>query len=428
MEENEKPKTELPEEAKKKMSPEHSSPTENKDEGSFSSPAEEPKKEEEELLNVPPQPRPRPEQRLNIKPETEPQSEPEPEIKPEIKSEPQNQPQEPVIPKPERPQPPEMPVQEKKELLSRIEVRTMAKDVSKLREGEAEKEREKLANLKTEQNVPKPTIISQPPPIHEIKKEGQEETGKLIPKPLKKPSSFQKIAIRVISVLFLILAIFFFYWFLNIKLNQKPETTPAEQTEMEETTETEETQETTEPIEESTEEVTEETIEPKAISKPEILENMVTWGFYIPQTPRIIDTIILHSAYNALGGDIYSIEKIIEEFKLYKVTPHYLIDKNGTIYQLAPDNAIAYHAGRGEMPDGSRKNIINNFSLGIEMVYFDTETPNEIQLEKLVDLVSYLRKEYNVPTENILEHKDVSLSGKNDPWNFEREDFISLLK
>jgi len=153
----------------------------------------------------------------------------------------------------------------------------------------------------------------------------------------------------------------------------------------------------------------------------------LAWGYYIPGTPRTIDTIIIHSAYNAMGGDIHSLEGVLEEFELYKVTSHFIISRDGIIYQLAPEEAIAYHAGRGQMPDGSRKNVINNYSLGIELIYSETESPNDIQIEKLVELVSYFINKYEIPTENILEHEDVSLSGKEDMWNFEREELINLL-
>jgi len=410
---------------------------ENKNLKTKSDPADEVPEKDKEPLNFPTEAEimADPETKIETEPDPETKIETEPElkseIKPEIKSETEELPKETILPKTERPQPPDMPLEEKKDLLSRAEIRTMAKDVSRLREAEAEKEKGRISNLKTEQNISKPTIDSQPAPVPEIKKELEgklDGAGKLIPKPFKRPSTFQKIAIRVVAVLFLILTIAFFYWFLNIKLNQKSETKLLEQeiTEPVATT-TEPVATTTEPVATTTEPVA-TTTEPVATIKPETVRDIVTWGFYIPQTPRTIDTIIVHSAYNALGGDVHSVEKVIEEFRMYKVTSHYLIGNDGTIYQLAPDNAIAYHAGRGEMPDGSRKNIINNFSLGIEMIYSDTETPSEAQLEKLIDLISYLKKEYNIPIENILGHEDISLSGKDDPWNLEREEFINLLK
>jgi len=158
-----------------------------------------------------------------------------------------------------------------------------------------------------------------------------------------------------------------------------------------------------------------------------IVDNIITWGFYTPKTPRLIDTIIIHSAYNNIGGDVYSIDKIIQEFQMYKVASHYLISREGKIYRLVLDEAIAYHAGKGSMPDGSRTNVVNNFSVGIELIYTEEEGPNEIQYQALTYLVKNLQQKFNIPQEKILGHKDTSSTGKTDPWNFDREKFIQTL-
>jgi len=339
-------------------------------------------------------------------------------------------------PKPE-PVPEDFGVGEKKEFLKRGEIRTMERDLSKLREAEAEKERERISSTAPEGKISEPEEKK----TGEIKKEGEEAPGILIPKGFGKPTSAQKAIIRAIAVLLLFLAIGFFYWLLTDNIPKEPaeeETeTPVEEetnvpeepgiieeTPLEESTGTSE-EATTTPEEEITE--PEEITPEEGIARPEIVDNILTWGYYIPGTPRTIDTIIIHSAYNATGEDVHSVEGVLEEFKLYKVTSHFLIARDGTIYQLAPEETIAYHAGRGQMPDGSRKNIINNYSLGIELIYSETESPNDIQIEKLVSLVSYLMDKYDIPAENILEHEDVSLSGKDDMWNFEREELINLL-
>jgi len=159
-----------------------------------------------------------------------------------------------------------------------------------------------------------------------------------------------------------------------------------------------------------------------------IIDNFVTWGFYIPKTPRLIDTIIIHSTYNAIGGDPHSVERVIQEFQMYKVTSHYLIDRDGTIYRLTPNEDIAYHAGKGSMPDGIRTNIINNFSIGIELIYTEEENPNEIQYQALIYLIKDLQQQFNIPREKILGHKDTSSVGKTDPWNFNWEKFIQMLE
>ena len=62
-------------------------------------------------------------------------------------------------------QAPGEPADEKLEFLKREEVRTMAKDIAKIREEEAKKERERIANFKKEAKKPKKpqVVLSQQP-------------------------------------------------------------------------------------------------------------------------------------------------------------------------------------------------------------------------------------------------------------------------
>ena len=207
-----------------------------------------------------------------------------------------------------------------------------------------------------------------------------------------KSSLFEKIWIRIVVSLFIlaILAtlITFWYWYLAVRpaAPTSPETPVA-------------------PVE-----------KPKP-AELVINEKILRFGYHIPSEPRTIDTIIIHSVYNAFGGDAHSIEGVIEEYKIYKVAAHYLIARDGKIYQTAPREAIAYHAGVSQMPDG-RTNA-NDFSVGIELIYTKEETPTETQYESLSQLVNYLQKEYDIPAKNILGHKDIAPGRKDDPWNFD---------
>ena len=161
---------------------------------------------------------------------------------------------------------------------------------------------------------------------------------------------------------------------------------------------------------------------PPIIQEPEtaklfINERILDFGYHITPEPRTIDTIIIHSIYDALGDDPYDINGIIEEYKIYGVAAHYLIAGDGQIYQTAPREAVAYHAGISQMPDG--RTDVNNFSIGVELIYTKNESPTENQYLALSRLVGYLQKEYNIPSNNILGHKDIAPDRKDDPWNFD---------
>ncbi|MFA5767838.1 MAG: N-acetylmuramoyl-L-alanine amidase, partial [Candidatus Paceibacterota bacterium] len=186
-----------------------------------------------------------------------------------------------------------------------------------------------------------------------------------------------------------------------------------------------------EPVGESGEQLEEENSEEESLpqeeeNNPEINQMMLDFGYSIPDTPRTIDTIIVHSIYNALGGDIYSLNGVLDEYEMYQVAAHYLINRDGTIYQTAPEEAVAYHAGQSQMPDG--RIGVNNFSIGIELINSEEDNPTEFQYQSLASLVNYLRKSYLVPDENILGHNDIAPERKTDPWNFDWEYFKSILE
>jgi len=285
---------------------------------------------------------------------------------------------------------------ETKELLKRGEIQTMKKDISKLREIEAEKERERIASLKLKEEKPS----SEQP---------KETTSKtiLIPQPPKKGSQFKKYLIRILLILF-IFSLIGGYW----SLIRKKETVPP--------------QKEIPPPPKKEKVVTKVTKESK-VPPFSIKERKISWGYYFPKTPRLIDTIIIHSAYNALGGDPHDLEKVIQEFKIYRVAPHYLISREGEVYRLVPDKAIAFHAGAGRMPDGSRVNIINNFSIGIELIYTKTEAPTDKQYQSLAILVKNLRQQYNIPLKNILGYNEIAPNQKTNPWNFDWSKFKEML-
>lgn len=151
-------------------------------------------------------------------------------------------------------------------------------------------------------------------------------------------------------------------------------------------------------------------------SKPEIkiIQNLVSWG-YENSSERYIDTIIIHSSYDALGNDPYDLDGLLKEYKLYKVAPHYVIGRKGEVYKLVADKNIAYHAGVSQMPDG--RNNVNDFSIGIELMNTENDKYTEDQYKALLELIDYLKNEHKI--EYILGHSQITPGRKTDPWNFD---------
>lgn len=148
---------------------------------------------------------------------------------------------------------------------------------------------------------------------------------------------------------------------------------------------------------------------------PAIIDRLVPFGFSVPQSPRAIDTIVLHSSCVLTGNDPYSVDGVIAEWKSYGVAPHYLIDRNGTVYRLVVDADIAYHAGASKMPDG-RTNV-NDFSIGIELLDTKTDKYTDAQYASVNALIAMLKGKYGI--KNVVGHNDIAPGRKTDPWNFD---------
>ncbi|EKE15550.1 MAG: hypothetical protein ACD_11C00145G0023 [uncultured bacterium] len=146
-----------------------------------------------------------------------------------------------------------------------------------------------------------------------------------------------------------------------------------------------------------------------------IINKLVSWGYQKYSGERKIDTIIIHSTYNSLGGDEYSVDKIVNIYKSYEVAAHYLIARDGSVYKLVDENNIAYHAGVSKTPDG--RNDVNKFSIGIEMIGNKTDGYTDSQYDAVSDLVKKIKKSHSI--KYVLGHKDIAPERKTDPWKFD---------
>ncbi len=155
-----------------------------------------------------------------------------------------------------------------------------------------------------------------------------------------------------------------------------------------------------------------------------IIDHIVRWGHKDVGHPRKIEAIIIHSSYNALTPDSFSIAGILQEYKNIGVSPHYIIDRSGSIYRLVYDRNIAYQAGKSRLPDG--KTDVNAVSIGIELVNTMHDSPTDAQYASLVKLVKCVESKYDI--KYVLGHKDVAPGRKTDPWNFDWKKFNRLLK
>ena len=159
-------------------------------------------------------------------------------------------------------------------------------------------------------------------------------------------------------------------------------------------------------------------------SRLKIHDNLVTWGHKKTAIPREIEAIIIHSSYNALGPDSFSMKAILGEYRQLNVSPHYIIARDGTIYRMVPDQDIAYHAGKSRLPDGTTD--VNRVSIGIEIVNTERDSPTEEQYLSLANLVECLEEKY--PVKYLLGHSDIAPGRKSDPWNLDWKKLYRFLE
>ena len=161
-----------------------------------------------------------------------------------------------------------------------------------------------------------------------------------------------------------------------------------------------------------------------SLPAPEVEDRFVTWGHHTPETPRVIDTVVLHSTYYADPlGDPFSIDGVLEQSEAYGVSPHYFIGRDGSIVRFVEDGNVAYHAGTGIMPDG--RTSVDQFSLGIELNTTTIAGPTVQQYRSLAYLVAYLKQQYAISY--VLGDSDIAPEQKTDPWQFDWELFDHYL-
>jgi len=159
---------------------------------------------------------------------------------------------------------------------------------------------------------------------------------------------------------------------------------------------------------------------------PQIENKPVSWGFKKCETGRKenINSIIIHSTFNALDKDSFDVAKIIDIYKRYRVSPHYLIGRDGKIYRLVNEQDIAFHAGKSKLPNGQTD--VNACSIGIEIINSYTEPPTEKQYNSLFLLTKMLIGRYKIKF--ILGHADIAPGRKIDPYVFNWKLYSHFIK
>jgi N-acetylmuramoyl-L-alanine amidase len=125
-----------------------------------------------------------------------------------------------------------------------------------------------------------------------------------------------------------------------------------------------------------------------------------------------IDMLVLH--YTGMTSAEAALERLCDVNA--KVSAHYLIDEDGTIYALVPEARRAWHAGVSHWAGASD---INARSIGIELVNpgheFGYRAFSEMQISALIPLCHSILMRHPIPSARVLGHSDVAPARKDDP-------------
>ncbi|HEY8572634.1 N-acetylmuramoyl-L-alanine amidase [Phenylobacterium sp.] len=99
-----------------------------------------------------------------------------------------------------------------------------------------------------------------------------------------------------------------------------------------------------------------------------------------------------------------------------KVSSHYLVEEDGRVFRLVPEERRAWHAGRSFWRGVEN---VNGNSVGIEIVNpgheFGYRPFPEPQIAAVIELVADIRTRWTIEDRNIVGHSDVAPDRKIDP-------------
>jgi N-acetylmuramoyl-L-alanine amidase len=99
-----------------------------------------------------------------------------------------------------------------------------------------------------------------------------------------------------------------------------------------------------------------------------------------------------------------------------KVSAHYLVEEDGRVFRLVPEERRAWHAGAGAWK-GERD--VNAASVGIEIVNpgheYGYRAFPDAQVAAVIDLLTDIRSRWTIDDNRIIAHSDLAPERKNDP-------------
>jgi len=127
---------------------------------------------------------------------------------------------------------------------------------------------------------------------------------------------------------------------------------------------------------------------------------------------RPVSIVVLH--YTGMESAEAAIDRLRDPEA--KVSCHYLIDEDGRVLRMVPEEKRAWHAGISYWRGVT---ALNGCSIGIEIVnpgheYGYRAFPDE-QIDALIPLLANINQRYGITRGNVVGHSDIAPQRKQDP-------------
>lgn len=125
-----------------------------------------------------------------------------------------------------------------------------------------------------------------------------------------------------------------------------------------------------------------------------------------------VSMVVLH--YTGMRSAEEALERMCDAKA--KVSAHYMIDEDGTVTQMVPEDKRAWHAGKSYWRGITD---VNSASVGIELVNPGHEWGyrpfTDAQMEALVPLLAAIIQRHKIAVANVVGHSDIAPARKDDP-------------
>jgi len=129
----------------------------------------------------------------------------------------------------------------------------------------------------------------------------------------------------------------------------------------------------------------------------------------------VVDMLIFH--YTGMQNAEAALARLCDPQA--KVSAHYLVDEEGRVHGLVPEDRRAWHAG---VAHWAGQDDINSCSIGIELVNpgheFGYHSYSVVQSEAALGLARGILSRHGIPRHRVLAHSDVAPARKLDPGEF----------